>query len=204
LREAVLIGFLRGALVAKTAPILVLDVNGVGYEVEVPLTTFYSLPEVGEQLHLHTHFVVREDAQLLFGFSTLADRSLFRSLIKINGVGAKLALNLLSGLSVEAFYRCVQDHDTAALVKLPGIGKKTAERLIIEIRDRLPQSVALDTDSSADLGSSGTIRSSQHEAVSALLSLGYKEQDARRMVAAVDHQGKSIEELIRLALQSAS
>ena len=133
-----MIGFLRGKLVHKAPPFLVLDVQGVGYEVEAPMTTFYDLPAINEEIKLHTHLVVREDAHILFGFSTEADRTLFRTLIKVNGVGPKLALTILSGQSAEEFHRCIHDNDTQALVRLPGVGKKTAERLVIEMRDRLP------------------------------------------------------------------
>ena len=133
-----MIGFLRGKLVHKAPPFLVLDVQGVGYEVEAPMTTFYDLPAINEEIKLHTHLVVREDAHILFGFSTEADRTLFRTLIKVNGVGPKLALTILSGQSAEEFHRCIQDNDTQTLVRLPGVGKKTAERLVIEMRDRLP------------------------------------------------------------------
>jgi Holliday junction DNA helicase RuvA len=202
-RERELIGFLRGLLVAKSAPSLLLDVNGVGYEVEAPMPTFYDLPEIGREVQLYTHLVVREDAQLLFGFGSQAERALFRSLIKVNGVGARLALTLLSGLSVDEFHRCVQVNDTASLVRLPGIGKKTAERLIIEMRDRLPEHGA--TGSSA-LVASGFVaggRIPEHEAVSALIALGYKNQDAQRMVKNVAVEGKTSEEIIRSALQSA-
>lgn len=200
----VVIGFLRGRLVAKNAPLLVIDVNGVGYEVEVPLTTLCALPETGVEVHLYTHLVVREDAHILFGFSSEPDRALFRTLIRVNGVGAKLALAILSGLSVEAFYRCVHENDTAALVKLPGIGKKTAQRLIIETRDRLPESAILRGNTAPLAAAAGGGPSDPgQEAVSALLSLGYREQDARRMVKAVESDSESTEEIIRLALQSA-
>ncbi len=198
-----MIGFLRGRLVAKSAPTLVLDVNGVGYEVEAPMTTFYTLPEIGREVHLYTHLVVREDAQLLFGFSSQGDRALFRSLIKVNGVGARLALTLLSGLSVDDFYRCVQDHDTAALVRLPGIGKKTAERLIIEMRDRLPVNDLGGMPASIASGMVDGQPSPMQEAVSALIALGYKNLDAQRMVKKVSAGGKTSEEIIRSALQSA-
>jgi Holliday junction DNA helicase RuvA len=147
--------------------------------------------------------VVREDAHILFGFSSQAERTLFRSLIKVNGVGARLALTLLSGLSVEEFHRCVLDHDTASLVRLPGIGKKTAERLIIEMRDRLSVSDFSGLTTSNVPGRGSTDLSPVQEAVSALVALGYKNQDAHRMVKAVTSEGKSSEEIIRAALQSA-
>lgn len=197
-----MIGFLRGRLVAKAAPTMLLDVNGVGYEIEAPMSTFYSLPELGQEVQLHTHLVVREDAHILFGFSSDAERTLFRSLIKVNGVGARLALTLLSGLSVEEFHRCVQGHDTASLVRLPGIGKKTAERLIIEMRDRLPGIDESETWASTISGNTISVRSAVQEALSALLALGYKNSDAQRMLKQVSVEGKSSEQIIRSALQS--
>jgi len=199
-----MIGFLRGKLVHKAPPILILDVQGVGYEVEAPMTTFYDLPALGEEIKLHTHLVVREDAHILFGFSTEADRTLFRTLIKVNGVGPKLALTILSGQSAEEFHRCIHDNDAQALVRLPGVGKKTAERLIIEMRDRLPSlsdSVMIDTDiTGASIQVAGKPK---QEAVSALCSLGYKPLDAGKMVQNINAEGKSCEDIIRLALQGA-
>jgi len=198
-----MIGFIRGKLVTKTPPLLVLDVQGVGYEIEAPMTTFYNLPVMGETVHLHTHLVVREDAHILFGFSTEADRVMFRTLIKVNGVGPKLALTILSGQSADEFHRCIHDNDTATLIRLPGVGKKTAERLIIEMRDKLP---TLDESSAASSnagqGSANSPRSSaKQEAISALCSLGYKPQDASKMVQGIAQEDKSCEDIIRLALQ---
>lgn len=200
-----MIGFLRGKLIYKVPPVLILDVQGVGYEVEAPMTTFYHLPTVGSEILLHTHLVVREDAHSLFGFYTEADRTMFRSLIKVNGVGPKLALTILSGLNAEDFYRCIFNGDTQALVRLPGVGKKTAERLVIEMRDRLPN--LGDTGDSAlqplltaqNLG----VANPKQEAISALCSLGYKPADAAKMVQAIPDEGLSCEEIIRLALQGA-
>lgn len=188
-------------------PWLTVDVQGVGYELEAPMTTFYLLPAVGEEVTLHTHLVVREDAHALFGFATLADRVLFRALIKVNGVGPKLALTLLSGLSAEAFQQCIQNNDMQALVRLPGVGKKTAERLVIEMRDRLPglgEATALVIPSLAGGAPVPSIGDPKQEAISALCSLGYKPPDASRMVQALDATDKSCEELIRLALQGAA
>ncbi|MCI0655023.1 MAG: Holliday junction branch migration protein RuvA [Methylococcaceae bacterium] len=197
-----MIGFLRGLLVAKSAPTMLLDVNGVGYEVEAPMTTFYNLPEIGREVHLYTHLVVREDAHILFGFSGQAERALFRSLIKVNGVGPRLALTLLSGLSVDEFHRCVRNCDSASLVRLPGIGKKTAERLIIEMRDRLPANDLAGLSASVASGMEAGDLLPAQEAVSALIALGYKNQDAHRMVQRVCAEGKTSEEIIRCALQS--
>lgn len=198
-----MIGFLRGKLIAKTPPQLVLDVHGVGYEVEAPMTTFYDLPPLGEEVRLHTHLVVREDAHVLFGFASETERMLFRTLIKVNGVGPKLALTILSGQSVEEFYRCVDDNDVKSLVRLPGVGQKTAERLIIEMRGRLP---ALATGSGSSQGRVQTpipaANSPKQEAITALCALGYKPQDAARLVQGVDTADKSCEDIIRLALRS--
>ncbi|PKM11867.1 MAG: Holliday junction branch migration protein RuvA [Gammaproteobacteria bacterium HGW-Gammaproteobacteria-3] len=198
-----MIGFLRGLLALKTPPFLVLDVNGVGYEVEAPMTTFYNLPALGVEVKLYTHLVVREDAHILFGFATEADRLMFRNLIKVNGVGPKLALTILSGQSAEEFRRCIQDNDAATLVRLPGIGKKTAERLIIEMRDRIPDlgESARGTDTMIDRPT--TLKPAQ-EAISALCSLGYKPMDAAKMVRDIPAADKSCEEIIRLALQGAA
>jgi len=199
-----MIGFLRGKLVHKAPPFLVLDVQGVGYEVEAPMTTFYDLPAINEEIKLHTHLVVREDAHILFGFSTEADRTLFRTLIKVNGVGPKLALTILSGQSAEEFHRCIHDNDTQTLVRLPGVGKKTAERLIIEMRDRLPDlgdSAMTTTDKTG--AAAPSVGNPKQEAVSALCSLGYKPLDASKMVQNISSEGKSCEDIIRLALQGA-
>ena len=199
-----MIGFLRGILVHKAPPFLVLDVQGVGYEVEAPMTTFYDLPAINEEIKLHTHLVVREDAHILFGFSAEAERTLFRTLIKVNGVGPKLALTILSGQSAEEFHRCIQDNDTQALVRLPGVGKKTAERLVIEMRDRLPDLADSAATSTSKTGAATPAPGNpKQEAVSALCSLGYKPLDASKMVQNISTEGKSCEDIIRLALQGA-
>jgi Holliday junction DNA helicase RuvA len=196
-----MIGFIRGKLVSKTPPQLLVDVQGVGYEVEAPMTTFYDLPEVGEEVLLRTHLVVREDAHILFAFSTEPDRVMFRTLIKVNGVGPKLALTILSGQSAEEFHRCIHDNDIQALVRLPGVGKKTAERLIIEMRDRLPDLV--DSAGASRQGDAVSIRVSnpKQEAISALSALGYKPLDASKMVKNISPENKTCEDIIRLALQ---
>jgi Holliday junction DNA helicase RuvA len=196
-----MIGFLRGKLVSKAPPILMLDVNGVGYELEAPMTTFYNLPAMGSEITLHTHLVVREDAHILFGFSSEADRAMFRTLIKVNGVGPKLALTILSGQSAEEFHRCIQNNDTQALVRLPGVGKKTAERLVIEMRDRLPDlGDSVDSSVTSD-NNVQRFNNPKNEAISALCSLGYKPLDAGKMVQNIGAEGKSCEDIIRLALQ---
>jgi Holliday junction DNA helicase RuvA len=198
-----MIGFLRGKLVLKAPPLLMLDVGGVGYEVEAPMTTFYNLPAIGSEIILHTHLVVREDAHILFGFSTEADRSMFRTLIKVNGVGPKLALTILSGQSAEEFHRCIYNNDTQALVRLPGVGKKTAERLIIEMRDRLPDLGDSTGLSVPSVGNTHPVNNPKQEAISALCSLGYKPLDASKMVQNISVEDKSCEDIIRLALQGA-
>ncbi len=203
-----MIGRLRGRLLEKKAPELLLDVQGVGYEVSAPMTTFYSLPDVGEEVVLYTHFVVREDAQLLYGFADETERALFRCLIKVNGVGAKLALTILSGISSDEFVRCVQHEDSATLVRLPGIGKKTAERLIIEMRDRLKdwaQSTTPVYDKPDKIDGKERVVAEQDpvaDAVDALIALGYKPQEASRMVRSIETSGLSSEDIIRLALQT--
>ena len=189
-----MIGFLRGKLLRKQPPHLLMDVQGVGYEVEAPMSTFYDLPEVGAELVLFTHLSIREDAHVLFGFGSEVERRFFRSLIRVNGVGPKLALTILSGISVEGFARCVQENDAGALTRLPGIGKKTAERLVVEMRDRLD-------DVGAPLSVPGA--HPRDEALSALVSLGYKPQEAAQMLRGIKEEALSSEELIRRALQGA-
>jgi len=196
-----MIGRLRGELVLKHPPQLMLDVQGVGYELEAPMSTFYQLPALGQQVSLFTHLAIREDAHVLYGFAREPERALFRSLLKVSGVGAKMALAILSGMSVDEFVRCVQESDSASLVHLPGIGKRTAERLIVEMRDRL--------DIGADVaGGSGAVAlpgaapaTPVTDAVEALAALGYKPLEASRMVRAVQTQGLSSEEIIRAALK---
>jgi Holliday junction DNA helicase RuvA len=197
-----MIGFLRGILAHKAPPLLLLDVHGVGYEIEAPMTTFYNLPAVGSEVKLHTHLVVREDAHILFGFSSEADRALFRSLIRVSGVGPKLALTLLSGLTADQFQRAIHENDTHALIRLPGVGKKTAERLIIEMRDRLPEFGGAALDVSINI--SAAANSPKQEAISALCALGYKPQDATKMVQNIASEDKRCEDIIRLALQGAA
>ena len=194
-----MIGLLRGKILAKQPPSLLLDVQGVGYEVDAPMTTFYDLPEVGAEVTLFTHLAVREDAHTLYGFIALSDRTLFRSLLKVNGVGARLALTILSGMNAQTFIACVQAGDADALVKLPGIGKKTAERLIIELRDRLEGVVpTASTPHKATMVAASPVE----DAVTALVGLGYKPQEASKMVRVIDTADMSSEEIIRSALQT--
>jgi Holliday junction DNA helicase RuvA len=199
-----LIGFLRGRIAAKHPPLLVMDVAGVGYEVEAPMSTFYGLPGVGAETTLHTHLVVREDAHVLFGFGTERERSLFRELIKVSNVGPRIALAILSGVSVDGFYRCVEAEDVASLVRLPGIGRKTAERLIIEMRDRL-KTLAGPVPAAEGGGAAASVTpSAQTEAFSALIALGYKPPEVLRLLKSVDPSVRSTEEIIRHALRSAA
>lgn len=196
-----MIGRITGKLIDKQAQGLLIDVQGVGYEVLVSLNTFFDLPEVGQQVTLHTHFVVREDVQQLYGFLTQRERQLFRDLIKVNGVGPKVALAILSGISVDDFVATVLNNDVVALVRLPGIGKKTAERLLIEMRDRVK-----DWQPAISPSAAPAVGAFQEDAQSALLALGYKVQEAAKMVAAAARQAgdvQSSEELIRLALRNA-
>jgi Holliday junction DNA helicase RuvA len=194
-----MIGRLQGVILDKQPPTILLDVQGVGYELEASMSTFYHLPECGENIVLHTHLVVREDAQLLYGFYSLSERLMFRSLIKISGVGPKLALTILSGMSAEDFTRCILEEDSKSLTKLPGVGKKTAERLVIELKDRLEKD-----DSITLPGAPEKIERQANpvnDAVSALISLGYKAQQASLMIRELDVEDKSTEEIIRAALQ---
>lgn len=202
-----MIGRIAGKLVYKQPPQLMIDCNGVGYEIEAPLPVFFDLPAAGEPVVLFTHMIVREDAQLLYGFQSLAQRAMFRELIKVNGVGAKMGVAILSGLSAEEFSDCITHQDVATLTRLPGIGKKTAERLIVEMQDRLGRlasdnttdGVPLDTGAAAPQGAPGNNRG---QAVAALEALGFKAAEARRMVKDVD--GESVEDLIREALKKVS
>ena len=195
-----MIGLLRGKILDKQPPQLLLDVHGIGYEVDAPMTTFYELPAVGEEVTLFTHLAVREDAHTLYGFAKRTDRELFRNLLKVNGVGARLALAILSGMETRVFVSCVQAGDASALVKLPGIGKKTAERLIIELRDRLD--LAAEAVTSAASVAAIPAASPVEDAVSALVGLGYKPQQASQMVRALKTANMSSEEIIRSALQT--
>ena len=198
-----MIGRIRGVLLARQPPELLVDVNGIGYELQAPMSTFFELPATGEPVTLVTHFHVREDAQILFGFLTEAERSLFRELLKVNGVGAKMALAILSGMNPAEFRVCVMNSDQAALVRLPGIGKKTAERLIVEMRDRvegidLPEAVASGGHAASAQGEDPVA-----EATLALEALGYRPQEAARMAKKAAAPGLGSEEIIRMALKGA-
>lgn len=196
-----MIGRLRGIIIEKQPPELVLDVQGVGYELSAPMSTFFNLPAVHDEVTLFTHMVVREDAQLLYGFASERERLLFRSLLKVNGVGAKLALTILSGSDVDTFARSVQDGDTASLTRLPGVGKKTADRLIVEMRDRLKEvSTAMGLELIVT-GGPAVVAGARNEAVEALIALGYKSAEADKMLRSFDCEGMSTEQMIRQALQ---
>jgi Holliday junction DNA helicase RuvA len=195
-----MISRLAGTLISKQPPLLVIDVNGVGYEVEAPLSVFYDLPEVGKPLVILTHLSITDNAHTLYGFASEQERTLFRQLLKISGIGSKLALTILSGASGAELAQFVADRDTAALTRLPGIGKKTAERIIIELRDKLDNLPMV----SNNLPGGGTSLpgDSVSEAKNALIALGYKAQEANNMARAVAKPDMDTEEIIRLALQS--
>ena len=194
-----MIGSLRGKLTAKQAPSIIVECAGVGYEIQTPMSTFLELPAVGSEIFLHTHLLVREDAHSLFGFSTQNEKVLFRLLLKVSGVGAKMSLSILSGMGVSDFERCVRYEDTVMLVKIPGVGKKTAERLIIEMRDKIEQSPA-----QAMMANAGkVVTDARSEAIDALVALGYKPAEVKRLLTKLDTEDKSAEDIIRLALRQA-
>jgi Holliday junction DNA helicase RuvA len=197
-----MIGRLRGILIEKQAPTLIVEVGGVGYELQAPMTTFYKLPDIGQEITLHTHFVVRADVQLLYGFIGKEERDLFRTLIKSSGVGPKLALTILSGVEPDTFVQCIMDDDISTLVKLPGIGKKTAERLLVEMRGRL-QDWGIDRCGGV-IAVANEGNTAVKDAISALIALGYKLQDVNRAIAKHKDKGLSSEELIRLVLKDSA
>lgn len=191
-----MISRLHGLLIEKQAPLLVIDVHGVGYEVYAPMSTFYQLPDLHQEVHLLTHLHVREDALTLYGFMTEAERQLFRHLIRVNGVGAKLALSILSAMELNTFIQSIQLNDLKQLIKIPGVGKKTAERLVVEMRDRLKEFPLSPPPTSS-------ITTPLDDAISVLVALGYKSSEAMHLVHGVKQEGLSSEELIRRALQTA-
>jgi Holliday junction DNA helicase RuvA len=200
-----MIGRLRGQIIAKHPPQVLIDVGGVGYEVEAPMSTFYDLPQVGEPVTLITHLLVREDAHVLYGFLRESDRALFRNLLKVSGVGAKLALAILSGMDARRFAACVEQEDITALSRLPGIGKKTAQRLVVEMKDRVGglgdggAGIAIGSPAAGGGGQAGDALS---DAVSALIALGFRPADANRMARAAADEASSSEEIIRAALKA--
>lgn len=191
-----MIGSLRGLLVDKQAPLIIIECQGVGYEVETPMSTFLELPPLGSEIFLHAHLLVREDAQILYGFATPDEKALFRLLIKVSGIGAKIALGVLSAMPVREFERCIQHEDAAALVKVPGIGKRTAERLIIEMRDKIDAEPVLVKSTRA-----AAPADSRTEAVDALIALGYKPREVSLLVDQLDTDGRTTEDIIRDALK---
>ncbi|MBL6695628.1 MAG: Holliday junction branch migration protein RuvA [Luminiphilus sp.] len=202
-----MIGIIRGTLIAKQPPDVVVDVAGVGYEIQVPMTTLFDLPGLGEEVTLLTHFVVREDAQLLYGFLAQEERRLFRELIKVSGVGPKLALALLSGMDARAFSQCLQRDDVSALVALPGVGRKTAERLLVEMRDKAGKWLEelAPVAANPQVAVAAVSVDFRAEAEQALVALGYKLPEAARLVSSVESdEGESSEELIRRALKAAA
>ncbi len=196
-----MIGRIKGILLEKKPPSLLVDVSGVAYELDASMFTFYRIPDIGEPVILHTHLVVREDAQLLYGFSQERERALFRSLIKVSSIGPKLALSILSGIEPDAFVSCIMHNDTDSLVRIPGIGKKTAERLVIEMRDRL-QDWQQDNLQNISVAHITNMDKATQDAISALVSLGYKPNEARNAVSHVADEHQSSEEIIRHALRS--
>lgn len=193
-----MIGRISGVLVEKKPPQLLVDCNGVGYELEASMTTIWSLPEINQQVSLYTHLAIRDDAHLLYGFSSEDERALFRTLLKVNGVGTKMALVILSGMDPNAFADCVHSGDTARLTALPGVGKKTAERLIIEMRDRVaqPDTVSISSVPVANAGDPA------NDAISGLIALGYKPAEASKFVHGMDTDGLTSEQIIREVLKN--
>lgn len=205
-----MIGLLRGILLEKQPPEVLLDVSGVGYEIQLPMSSFYPLPDIGQEAIIYTHFVVREDAQLLYGFADKHERAMFRELIKVNGVGPKLALAILSGMSANQFVQCIHNDAVSTLVKLPGVGKKTAERLVVEMKDRLKNWVGSDlltpeADKMAfenPIETNFVVNNAKDEAISALISLGYKPATAEKVIAKNYQAEMDCETLIRMSLKS--
>ena len=197
-----MIGRIAGTLVTRQPPQLLVDRNGVGFEIEAPMPVFYNLPQVGEKVVLFIHMVVREDAQLLYGFSTLDQRAMFRELIKVSGVGAKMAVAILSGLSAEDFALCIANQDVAALTRLPGIGKKTAERLIVEMQDRVGKLGGDNEALPSGVAATDGVTSNPSQAIAALEALGFKTAEAQRMVKG--SQGTTVEDIVREALRGVS
>lgn len=197
-----MIAELRGTILDKRPPHILVDVAGIGYEIDAPMSTFYELPEIGQVVRLYTHFLVREDEHRLFGFYTAEERNLFRTVLKVNGVGPRLGLAILSGMTPSEFVQCILCNDATRLTSLPGVGKKTAERLVIEMRDKLNER-AFPAHHERTQASSGRQQILQ-DAISALVSLGYKQPEANRIVTKIDDGSHNSESLIRLALKEFS
>jgi holliday junction DNA helicase RuvA len=195
------IGRLRGRILERHPPQLLLDVNGVGYEIEAPMSTFYALPSGTDEVVLYTHLAVREDAHVLYGFARESDRRLFRALLKVTGVGGKMALGVLSGRNADEFAAAVQRGDIAALTRLPGVGRKTAERLVVELRDKVAPAAPAEAPAALPGGPGRPAAGADEDAVSALIALGYKAPEASRMVSRVFQPGMATEAVIRAALK---
>ena len=195
-----MIGSLRGKLLSRQVPTALIECRGIGYEVETPMSTFLALPADGNEVFLHTHLVVRENAHALYGFGSTEEKILFRALLGVSGVGAKMGLAILSAMTVADFERCLQLEDAALLVKIPGVGKKTAERLIIELRDKIKKTPDLTKVSGSISGSAD----SRGEAVDALVSLGYKPSEVKKLLSSIAIENLSAEEIIRKALRQAA
>ena len=196
-----MIGQIRGIILEKQPPQVLVDVQGVAYEIDAPMSTFYQLPDISQEVSLFTHFVVREDAHLLYGFYTRDERQLFRTLLKVNGVGPRMALTILSSIAADEFVHCVLHHDTASLIRLPGVGKKTAERLVIEMADKLSAWHSAAQSENPTLKHTNGRHQILQDAISALIALGYKQQEANRTVSKIDDGAANSEELIRRALR---
>lgn len=196
-----MIGSLSGKLILKQPPRLLIDVNGVGYECEAPMSTFYGLPATGDKVTLHTHLIIRDDAHLLYAFATMAEKELFRHLIKVSGVGPKIALAILSGIGVDEFWNSVRNGESLRLTKVPGIGKKSAERLVVELRDKAG---AIDSRTAMISAGQGIAASPLQEARSALEALGYKPAEAQRLADVAKGENLTAEEIIREALKHAA
>ena len=197
-----MIGFLRGKLAIRQPPALVVEVNGVGYECEAPMSTFYNLPGTGAEVALHTHLVVRDDAHILYAFASEHERRVFRALLRVSGVGPRIALGVLSGITIDAFLLCVEAQDADPLVRIPGVGRKTAERMLIDLRDRIKDLVL--QPGVAIVAALPEASAAQSEAYSALVALGYRPAEVVRMLKAVGAEGATTEDLIRRALQAAA
>ncbi len=195
-----MIGQIRGIILLKQPPQLLLDVQGIGYEIDAPMSTFYRLPDIGEEVVLHTHFVVREDAHHLYGFFDQNERALFRTLLKVNGVGPRLGLTILSSIQPEEFVRTILHQDVDSLTRIPGIGKKTAERLIIEMKDKL-NNLQNNAEELKPISSSGARHGIIQDAISALIALGFKQSDATRVVNKIDDGALNSEDIIRRSLR---
>lgn len=191
-----MIGSIKGNITLKQNPIVMVDCNGVGYEVEISMTSFQNMPSIGSSISFYTHLQVTENSHTLYGFEKLSDRSLFRALLKINGVGAKLALAILSSMTVHEFEMAISSNDSESLVRIPGVGKKTADRLVIEMRDKL-----MDIEGHASIEKETEFNNARKEAFDALLALGYKLPEVKKIMANIKPDNKKVDEILRIALK---